>query len=442
MTPLSKDQADVYAAVVGWLRASGTVFCALDVGDIAPERFAGGRSGILTLGGVAGSGKTTVVAQLAADLQRISANVAYVAFTGRAFSVLAKKMVAAGVHTTDRLRRADDDYGDRYFDTDDNEDAGVAFTGTIHRLLYRPVVDKETEELRGFAQRERLDRDYDLIVVDEASMVSDELLTQLSRFGVPLLAVGDHGQLPPVAASGDMMQDPDLRLEEIHRQAAGNPIIALASALRVGGWLPRENSSAITVRGKRELVKTLEEVYVAEKPLDVAVLCWTNKTRVALNSTARDVLKRKGCPRQGEVVMCLKNITDDGIFNGMRGVLADDAVVGADPRRPWIVDAPVEFPGEGIPAVHLEMCAPQFIRPDTFKSIEELREARVNVTRFGAAGDFFTFGYAMTCHKSQGSGFDTVILYVDREEKPDDSDWRRWVYTAVTRAAKRLFILR
>ena len=437
---LSADQQVTFDAIIAWLYSRGLK--ALGQPKWVTSEIA--KVPILTVGGLAGTGKTTVVSHLATVLQDAGFAVAYVAFTGRAFSVLAKKMAEAGVETATGLARQEGDHGDRYF-VDEEDSSGVAFTGTIHRLLYKPVVDEETEELRGFVPRTKLDRRYDLVVVDEASMVSDEILRDLSSKGVPLLAVGDHGQLPPVMAPGELMKHPALRLEKIHRQAEGNPIIALASAIRNGERLPRESrGTAIEVRSKSEAARVLAEVYGAHAPIDVGVVCWTNRTRVALNSTARGVLGRKGTPLVGEVVLCLKNIHSEGIFNGMRGVLMTDGRLGPSAqepwRDPWILEAEVEFPDVG-GAVSLEMCAAQFARPDTFKSVEELQEAHVNVKRFGAAGHLITFGYAMTVHKAQGSGFSTVVLYADRPEDGSE-DTRKFYYTAVTRAAEKLIILR
>src|SRR5690606_5582715 len=56
-------------------------------------------------------------------------------------------------------------------------------------------------------------------------------------------------------------------------------------------------------------------------------------------------------------------------------------------------------------------------------------------------GDLFDFGYAITVHKAQGSQARRVILFEERFAKMDDEMWRRWLYTAVTRAEEELFIV-
>jgi len=55
--------------------------------------------------------------------------------------------------------------------------------------------------------------------------------------------------------------------------------------------------------------------------------------------------------------------------------------------------------------------------------------------------DRFDFGYAITVHKAQGSQAETVILFEERSSYMDDETWKRWLYTGITRATDRLFIV-
>jgi exodeoxyribonuclease-5 len=431
---LSPDQHEVFEAMRGW---TGQPF---DVGRY------GGDPKLLTVGGLAGTGKTTLLGVFAASNNLL---VAYVTFTGRASSILARKLKAAGASTTDKMRPPDGmkmrGAGLSLYDPHLAPDSGPAFVGTIHRLLYRPVIDSKTEELTGWVKRDKLDRSYDLIVIDEASMVGASMLADLQVHGVPILAVGDHGQLPPVMDAGDLMKNPDLRLEKIHRQALGNPIIALAHAIRETGRfenariLMTGRDCRVQFRRKADVAQVLLDAYAASpsapSALDVGTLCWMNRTRVQLNSTARKTLGHAGPPRRGEIVIALKN--KPPVYNGMRGVLTTDATPG---HEPWIVDLSVEFPDEGLVAQRYEVCAPQFCREKLFANVEELK-ARGMPESFARAGMPFDFGYALTTHKSQGSQFEHAIFYVDRPVRPDEEDWRRFAYTAVTRASERLTVL-
>jgi exodeoxyribonuclease-5 len=425
---LSPDQLEVFTQILDWTQGQSQSYVSL-----------------LTVGGYAGTGKSTLLGVLAASTDLL---VAYVTYTGRAASVLNRKLRASGVETTTLLRRADEDAErglDSYFDPSLKASSGPPLCTTIHRLLYRPVIDPKTEELRGWIKRSRLDRDYDLIVIDEGSMVGDEILQDLQQWGVPILAVGDHGQLPPVMASGDLMQNPDLRLEKIHRQAEGNLIIALSRHIREGGKikdflvssrLDQQGSGAIVLADKPSLSALLKEAYSAP-PLDVGVLCWTNHTRCRLNGAARKALGLSGAPRQGEPVICLKN--KPPVYNGMRGLLTEDSRIREG--QPWLLDCSIEFPDEGLPPMGRTLCAPQFMREKTYQSVEELQSRGVPIYSMSAAGELYDMGYAMTGHKAQGSQFEHVVLYCDRPEKPWEEEARRWYYTCVTRASQHITIL-
>lgn len=403
---LSPDQLHVYEAIVRW---------------------AENPHGVLTVAGLAGCGKTTLLSIFASENRK---RTAYVTFTGRASSVLQRKLKAAGVKTTG-------------FDAPSR-----ATVGTLHQLLYMPVIDEETEERTGWHKREKLSATFDLIAIDEASMVSGPMLADIQAHGVPILAVGDHGQLPPVMDSGDLMRDPDLKLEKIHRQAEGDPIIKLAHIVRATGRLDR---TLCTFRRKFEIDEVLREAYAGVNPMDVGVICYTNRIRIWLNGKCRTALGFEGpMPRAGEIVMCLKN--DPPVYNGMRGVLETDASVGS---KLWLFDAEVGFPEEGLGHAGYSMCAATFNRERIAQTIDELRasllpflpdDSKHTVERFSEAGHPYDFGYAMTVHKSQGSSFRHVIFFLDRLERPDDDfivhgDWRRFCYTAVTRASTKLTVV-
>lgn len=431
MTPtdLSPDQRTVFDAMLDWTANAST----------RRER------PILTVGGLAGTGKTTLLGVLAAELQARKKLVAYATFTGRAASVLQRKLRAGGVVTTSetRTRKEAKEVG---------RVGGPPLCTTIHGLLYRPVTDPVTEEIRGWEKRTELDRAYDLVVIDEASMVSDEILEDISRHGVPLLAVGDHGQLPPVAARGDLMQNPTLRLEKIHRQAEGSPIIALAHHIRSGGrfsnfkghrdtaadaqaairFFPKDRLSAVITDAFAEAAVVTD----ASAALNVGLLCWTNAVRVEMNRKARGILGHKSFPQAGEIVVCCKNRPP--VYNGMRGHLTAPAAKGS---KPWRTLLRVRFPDEEISDV-ADALTVQFNRARPIQSIEELAALGVHVDTMGQAGALYDFGYAMSVHKSQGSQFDHAILYCDRPEEPHKEDSRRFFYTAVTRAARRLTVVR
>jgi ATP-dependent exoDNAse (exonuclease V) alpha subunit len=422
---LSDDQQAVFNDIVGWIEA----------------RVIDGEN-LLTVGGLAGSGKSTLIGVLAAQFPDL--RIAYATFTGRAASVLQRKLRAAGVSTTSRQARPENFKGrdvKQLFLEPGSTEAKLPFCGTLHKLLYRPLID-EKEEIHGWSKRDKLDRRYDLIVVDEASMVGDDMLLDLQVHKTPILAVGDHGQLPPVMSSGNLMADPVLKLTKIHRQARTNPIIRFARHVRKTGELSTEfeDGEHIVFDSKKNVDAVLRDAYAnVDAPIDVAILCWTNKSRIRLNLTARRVLGFKGAPSKGELLICLKNMRNANadIYNGMRGVVAEDTWIGDEG---WELEALVGFPEESIEPRSLSLCAPQFNRERVFGSVDELKERGVAVDTM-AGLQFCDFGYALTVHKSQGSQMKHVIVWIEEGAKSDPKFWKRWLYTATTRAVQQLTIL-
>ena len=417
---LSLDQRRVYESLLDW----------------------GCGSDLLTIGGYAGTGKSTLLSLFASETRL---KVAYICFTGRASSVLDRKLNATGVATTNRAQTDDErklagPWSHLFYSPFDPE-ADRPFCGTIHRLIYRPFIDDKTEELLGWEKREELDRDYDLIVIDEASMVDMRIFEDIRRHDVPILAVGDHGQLPPVMGDGSLMANPHLRLEKIHRQAEGNPIIQLSRVLREEGRLDRSLADGRQIRfGMRsDLRRSVLVDMLTRNRLDSAVLCWRNATRVHVNRTVREYLGFAGkLPQTGEPLIALRNYPP--VYNGMRGLLTEEATQPYADEW-WLVHTKIEFPDEGLRATDHDVCRDQFHRAKPFASVDELKEAGMKVYSMSGAGKLFDFGYAMTVHKSQGSQFKHAVVVVDWKQDYSNENTRRLAYTAVTRAAERLTVL-
>lgn len=461
------------------------------------------------------SGKSTLVS-LVADQVDLPA---FCAYTGKATSVLRRKLAATGTATVGTQKSVNG------IPSSDER----PFCGTIHSLIYRPcdcrepkVVEvrkpclekgctaetgwhsdgleqwslctaghkglvktpKAFEALKPRAlfvyaqkdadgncklchgkewlRREVLDRHYGLIIVDEASMVDDTMLRDLRGYGVPILAVGDHGQLPPVGAAGSLMKSPHLRLEKIHRQAEGNPIIALSKYIREEGRFPENFPENENVKfGRLRFIEQLiEERYgdaSAERLLEMGLACYTNKRRIGLNVAVRRArgTARNGreLARKGEHVICLRNMKAEGgrppVANGMRGVLMNDVEwkqnvnyrgekLGVSETQ---VVGSIAFPEDEISAHSYTMLAAQFGREKTFSNPEELAR-ETGLHSFSMAGALFDYGFAMTVHKLQGSQVDDLVVLAERPGPVSDEDWRKWAYTAATRSANKLTVLR
>jgi len=406
---------------------------------------------ILRCGGYAGSGKTTVMGHLAKALQDAGKLVAYATFTGRASGRLLQSLAKAGVAASNRQAVPSRRNGEENQMALGFGEMRMPFCGTLHRLLYAAIIDQATDECRGYRKRTKADREYDLIVIDEASMVGDEMLIDIKRFGIKILAVGDHGQLRPVGDCGSLMANPDIRLEKIHRQAEGNPIIQLAHAIREAGRIDKGFAGdAIRFGSRKEIGRFYLDAAVycirAEQArtgadavpgaiLDVGALCFMNRTRIDINRQVRKALAYDGPPKDNETVMCVRN-TQFGVFNGMRGI-----VVGDSTTDDWEVYARLSFPQEDVELPIMKLCGYQLHREKPINKVEEMQRQLPGLQSLGQLGMLCDYGYAATVHKFQGSGIQHAIWVIDRNYNTDDSDWRRFAYTAVTRAISKLTIL-
>ncbi|HPS40594.1 MAG TPA: AAA family ATPase [Candidatus Woesebacteria bacterium] len=360
----------------------------------------------LTLGGYAGTGKTTLIAILRKILfkQNPKIRVAFAAFTGKAARVLKTYLKDNGVlYKNDSI-------------------------GTIHSLIYS-VIENERHEIIGWKRKEEIKAD--LIIIDEASMVDQKIWFDLLAFNISILAVGDHGQLPPINGQFNLMENPAIKLEEIHRQMADNPIIKLSIAARKFGHIEIGNYG----QGVRKLNKNdpesaeMIENYLQSYNKDTLILCGYNNTRTKLNNYLRTLLGfESALPQAGDRIICLRNNQQKAVFNGMLGTLQRVTSKDENFYEVKILFDDEEQVFEGLAVKK------QFGASTTLSFTKELRVLTLQA-------ELFDFAYALTVHKAQGSQANRVILFEERFKQMSDLDWRRWLYTAVTRAENELIIL-
>jgi exodeoxyribonuclease-5 len=335
------------------------------------------RYPVQTLGGLAGTGKTTLLATLAGELPTWQP----CAFTGRAAHVMCQK--------------------------------GIALARTIHGVIYTPNPNEDGTVT--FLLRPRYEvADIDGFLVDEASMVSRQLHRDMVSFGKPIIFVGDHGQLPPVGDDVYLMADPDYRLEAIHRNAG--PIAHFAGYLRGGGAAGAYRIDCVTCDAKNNsAVTVVRGADVDDKDLPGAgqIICAFNKTRVAINGNIRKQLGRAELVEPGDRVICLRNNRRAGLFNGMTGTVED-----VDP----VYDTMTFTADAG--DVH-EVT----FDPGTFG-----RE-KYEIDYSPRAPHPFDYSYALTCHRAQGGEWDKVTVV---EQKCGKWEHTRWSYTAASRAKSEL----
>jgi len=277
--------------------------------------------------------------------------------------------------------------------------------------------------------------DAKLIVLDEVSMVGEEMARDLMSFGKPILVLGDPGQLPPIKGEGAFTRDaPDVMLTEIHRQAAESAIIRLATMARQGepiGFGVYDQCVAKMRKG---------DITPAQALRSGQLICGMNATRLQLNNAMRAAAGFGGVlpSGSGEKIICLKNQNDIGLINGMFVTLEDvvdegslyfSAVVRGEDGKPVTPADSSGAPGrlrlyKGHFEDHLDFDRERHDRD--WREKRKLTEA--------------TFGWAITAHKAQGSQWENVIVWDDGLGK-SELDRRRWLYTAITRAERGLVIL-
>jgi exodeoxyribonuclease-5 len=276
-------------------------------------------------------------------------------------------------------------------------------------------------------------------VLDEVSMVGDQMARDLLSFGKPILVLGDPGQLPPIQGEGAFTQaSPDVMLTEIHRQAGENAIIRLATMAREGRTIPYGEHDAFVWKMRRDHIGPAQMLRGGQ------VICGKNATRLQLNLAMQRAAGFLSIypTGAGEKIICLKNRNDIGLVNGMfltltevedgNGVFFEAAVETEDGRQVSRTGTPLE-PGDkphklriykGHFLDHVERDDERGRRDHWDK--QSLIEA--------------TWGWAITCHKSQGSQWENVIVFDDGLGRTAE-DRARWLYTAITRAEQGLIIL-
>ena len=278
--------------------------------------------------------------------------------------------------------------------------------------------------------------DARLIVLDEVSMVGEDMARDLMSFKKPILVLGDPGQLPPIKGAGAFTNvAPDIMLTEIHRQAAESAIIRLATMAREGQPIGFGSYDAHVAKMHKGDI-TPEQALCGGQ-----LICGMNATRLQLNNAMRAAAGLGGAmlpTGAAEKIICLKNQNDLGLINGMfltledivdEGSLYFSAVVtDEDGRRIEPTDRKGRAGRLRIYKGHFE----DHIAFDRNRNDRDWKDKK----RLTEA----TFGWAITAHKAQGSQWENVIVWDDGLGR-SELDRRRWLYTAITRAERGLVLL-
>lgn len=364
-----------------------------------------GTSQVFEISGPAGSGKTTIIKTLTEMLGLDKEDVLFMAYVGKAAMVLARQgNLAQTIHSS------------------------------IYDLTDVPKVDDEgnfimkngrIETRMGFVKKHSLPSNIKLIVIDEGSMVNKEIAEDVLSFGIPVIVLGDLNQLPPVIGSPYFLIQPDVVLTQIMRQAEGNPIIHLSQKAIKGEYIDfGKYGDMCYVIEKDEVTNNLM------KSSDI-IICGKNATRDDINRYYRKEILGidKPFPVRGDKIVCRQNNwkekIDGNIFliNGLIGYV-EHVYPETFKKKTIDIDFKPEFTDNYFEKLTIDF-------PYLFEKWENKDNKRSYYNRF-------EFAHAITCHISQGSQFNKVLLY--NERFGDRQTYNKWLYTGITRAVNGLVL--
>ena len=424
-------------------------------------------SRIFLLNGYAGTGKTTIIAAFVAALKELGIKPILLAPTGRAAKVLT-----------------------RYSNL-------TAYT--IHKKIYRE------KSISDYQSKFSLDynREHDAVfIVDEASMLStnssDSLfgsgnllddLVQYVRQGkrCRLMLVGDDAQLPPVGDDlSPALQPSELlpygdveyaTMDEVVRQSQDSGILFNATMLRcmLENNIYEIPHFDLTFKDFRqvqggELLEELQDCYDSFGRDETIVITRSNKRANRYNEgIRRHNLSAEEEIESGDMLMIVKNnyhYTEQDKDSPMSFVANGDVARLKRIRRFEefygfrFIDATLQFPDYNDYEMQVKILldtltseSPSLTREQSNQLFIEVEKDYAEITskskRYKAIRENphfnamqIKFAYAVTCHKAQGGQWKAV--FVDRclfGDEPMTRDMLRWLYTAITRATERVYLV-
>ena len=459
---ITDDQREATTAFLAWWESDD------------PRQFA--------LAGHAGTGKTHLASLWMEYVESAGERPKAATFTNRAASVLRKKGVKASTLHRLLYRPTDKDAskvrGDRrrlHSRYDKLVESGRGLSTEAKRLLVeiRDLDDKIAELTSPDFKPKDGDSKPSVVFVDEASMVPATMIDNLRDLKVPLVFVGDPGQLPPVKDIAVYHEMPkDATLTDVVRYDDGGLLAFAEHARRRHEW-GAINGSVTKIDDKEQIVSMLVESSGRSSPLAPAgstiAVCHGNLTRCNINSAVRKRMGRTSyLPEPGEIVVALDTALSedsrlDRLHNGSRYVvvtikpLSSDGVVGgkaedvflatlSDDRGQfqclvngrwfeWLATGMVDAEGRAFASSNATMS----------KRLLDTNSARYYQGARKTGGSWLVpvprldFGYALTAHKAQGGEWSTVIVVDDHPTAMSrNTEYGRFLYTAATRASERL----
>ncbi len=425
---------------------------------------------IFLLKGYAGTGKTTIISNLVQNLWKAKFNYTLLAPTGRAAKVMAT-------------------YAQK-----------TAFT--IHKHLYYPKVDSYGK--MQFTLKKNKQKNT-IFIVDEASMISgvdkgdsifsqSSLLSDLISFvyqhsSNKLILVGDTAQLPPVGTSISPALDKDylwqnydidindFELDEVVRQSFDSGILFNATKIREELKYNELGELKFNTVGFNDFIRldngydiqdAIEQAYSGNVFEETAIIVRSNKRANMYNQQIRNkILLRENELDAGDNLMVVKNNyfwLDD---SSTAGFIANGDVVEIleiykfidlydfhfAEARIRLIDYPNEKPIDTVlllDTLHTETPSLNYEQSNKlYQAVyEDYMDLKTKWQRYKKVKEnkYFNalqvkFAYALTCHKAQGGQWNNVFIEQPYQMNLKDKEHLRWLYTAFTRAQKKLYLM-
>ena len=364
------------------------------------------------ISGYAGTGKSTLIKFIIAALGLEPHQVCYVAYTGKAAQVLKQK--------------------------------GCPNPITAHKLLYKakPMPNGSYK----FDPKSSLEGEYEIIVVDEISMLPKAMWERLLSHHVHVIACGDPFQLPPIDKDSDnhVLDNPHIFLDEIMRQAYDSEIIRFSMWIREGKPI-----SEFPASGDQVMMIDQKDVVTGMYDWADQIICATNSKRNQINTYMRDIKGFGPEPEVGDKIISLRNQWEffsagndpAPLTNGTIGTISY-----TDLRTMWVPKYISHKPIDFLFTTMVDENGDRFdFIPVDYKALKTGEKALTGeqeyrlrkVKKYPDPPFEFSYAYGITCHKSQGSEWGKVMVYEERFPF-DKTEHARWAYTAATRASEKL----
>ncbi len=430
--------------------------------DSAPNR-------LYMLRGYAGTGKTTIVSAVVKSAWRIKTSCVLLAPTGRAAKVIGNysNKTASTIHR------------EIYYPKSQSGSA-VQFTLKKNKHRHAVFIVDESSMIPDVAQEDKL---FD----GNGSLLDDLMEYVYSGHNCRLIIIGDTAQLPPVkldvspALDASLMelrfdkQVTDIELDEVKRQAVASGILHNATGIR--NCIEEEQydfqfevaafDDIFRLIDGHEILEAVQDSYHNYGHEDTAIIVRSNKRANQYNQQIRSrVLFKESDLEAGDYLMVVKNnyhwleASSNASFIANGDIIEVLEIFGFKDIYSYrfaevqirMVDYPDMKPFETVLVLDtLTSETPSFTYEESNKLYQEVRMDYLKLPKWKQykaikENPFFNalqvkFSYAITCHKSQGGQWKNVIVEQPYLPEGANKDYMRWLYTAVTRASERLYLI-